>query len=71
MTSDPSPNGSKTKNPPLAQQEKVEHTRNQAKQLYLVLLIIGLVLGAFLSVGIVIALQQFGLTDNQPQIEQQ
>lgn len=40
--------------------------KKKMQKLFIILLIIGLCLGAIISVGIVILLNEFGLTDNAP-----
>lgn len=50
--------------------ESVRMTKRQATRLYIILLVLGLAIGGLTAWGIVTLLSRFGLTDNQPQIEQ-
>jgi hypothetical protein len=52
-------------------QERIQARQNNTKRLFTILIIIGLVIGGLVSIGVVAAMKRFGLTDNQPQIEQQ
>lgn len=45
------------------------HTKS-FKRIYIILLVLGISVGAILSVGIVAVLNRLGMTDNRPQIEQ-
>ncbi|MBZ8180992.1 hypothetical protein [Oscillatoria salina] len=40
------------------------------QRIYLILVVTGLLVGVFVAWGVVSALNRFGLTDSQPQIEQ-
>jgi hypothetical protein len=50
--------------------EAVRITKRQAARLYIILLVLGLSIGAVTAWGLVTVMSRFGLTDNQPQIEQ-
>jgi LPS O-antigen subunit length determinant protein (WzzB/FepE family) len=52
-------------------QKPIEVRQRNTKRLFTILLIIGLVIGGLVSIGVVAVMKRFGLTDNQPQIEQQ
>lgn len=51
-------------------EEHFKAAHQSAKRLYLILLVLGLTIGALLSVGVVAIMQRFGLTDVPTQIEQ-
>lgn len=51
------------------QQEDVRAAQASFKRLYLILLVIGLVIGAILSVGVVSLLDRLGLSDPPSQVE--
>ncbi len=55
---------------PPPNQKRVQERAQKLKQIFLVLVVIGLVVGGVASVGIVAMMRRLGLTD-QPQIEQQ
>lgn len=59
------PNGSSSN-------ERIEAAKKQAKKWFLILITIGLILGALLSIGVVKILNELGLTEkpNRPFIEQ-
>lgn len=52
--------------------ERVEATKKQARKWFIILIVIGLVIGAIASIGVVKFLDAFGLTDtpDQPFMEQ-
>lgn len=52
--------------------DRVQRARKAAKRFYLILLVIGLVVGALVSVAVVALLNRFGLTDSpdRPLLEQ-
>ena len=53
-----------------ADAERVQARQKHVKKLFIILLTVGLVIGAVVSVGVIALLQRFGLTDSQPQIDQ-
>ena len=50
--------------------DSTKKTRKSLKRFTLILLVIGLILGGFFSVGIVGLMKRWGLTDNTPRINQ-
>jgi len=48
-----------------------ESDRKKLKQIYISLILIGLMIGGLLSVGIVFAMNRFGLTQRPSQVERQ
>lgn len=56
---------------PPPNQKRVQERAQKLKQIFVGLIVIGLVLGGVASIGLVAMMRRFGLTDNQPQIEQQ
>lgn len=54
------------------EQQKVSpQTKRNLKKLYIILISVGLLLGAITAVGVVKILTQFGLTEKTPQFEYQ
>ncbi|MBE9077817.1 hypothetical protein IQ241_11015 [Romeria aff. gracilis LEGE 07310] len=50
--------------------KRAQERTQKLKRIFLGLILIGLIAGGFLAFGVVKVMQRFGLTDNQPQIEQ-
>lgn len=66
------PEDSQINKPPPAQETELaqRQRKRNLKRFVVSLVVIGLVLGAIVSVGIVIALNRFGLTDTPAQVEE-
>lgn len=54
---------------PAVDKDYVRASEREAKRLYIILLVIGLAIGALTAVGIVAAMRHFGLTDVPAQVE--
>ncbi|MEB3359122.1 MAG: hypothetical protein VKK04_20515 [Synechococcales bacterium] len=54
---------------PKLSEERIEAAKKGAKRLYLILLVVGLAIGALVSIGVVAGLKRFGLTDVPNQVE--
>jgi|GEM_PF-3172891 len=50
--------------------EHIKATKKSLKRIYMILLIMGLLLGGLVSVGVVIALDRMGLTDAPADVEE-
>lgn len=55
----------------LADKKRVKAATQNAKRFYLILLVIGLAIGAVASIGVVALLRHWGLTDVPAQVEQE
>ncbi|MGF1499161.1 MAG: hypothetical protein ACFB8W_20390 [Elainellaceae cyanobacterium] len=55
---------------PKLSEERTQAAKKGAKRLYLILLAVGLAIGALVSVGIVAGLKRLGLTDVPAQVEE-
>ncbi|MGB3616022.1 MAG: hypothetical protein WBA10_19680 [Elainellaceae cyanobacterium] len=54
--------------PPSPEENSLQQRQQTMKRLFFVLLAIGLIGGALLSIGVVQLMNRFGLTDSQPQV---
>ena len=74
MLNNPPPEDSQTNDlPPTSPETGLAHgktNRKNLKRFVVILVVAGLVLGGIVSVGVVIALNRFGLTDTPAQVDQ-
>ena len=73
MLNNQPPEDSQTNTPPTLNETDLAQrktNRKSLKRLIFILVAVGLVLGGIVSVGVVIALNKFGLTDTPAQVDQ-